>query len=66
MQTAGAHCDPELPCQEPEAVSIGPQGAVVCSPLGVTHETGHASRASASSWLPWFSTQQYVRTPRSV
>lgn len=66
MQTPGAHCNPELLCQEPEAVSIRPQGAAVCSPPGVMHETGHILRASASSWLPWFSTQQYVRTPRSV
>lgn len=48
---------------------IGPQVAAVCSPPGVMHETGHASRAMASlglswfSWLSWFSTQQQVRTP---
>lgn len=48
---------------------IGPQVATVCFPPGVTHETGHASRATASLglswflWLSWFSAQQQVRTP---
>ena len=44
----------------------GPQVTVVCSPLGVTRETGDASGTSARRGFLWFSAQQHVRTPWSV
>ena len=45
---------------------IGPQVTVVCSPLGVTRETGDASGTSARRRFLWFSARQHVRTPWSV
>lgn len=52
MQTPGPHLDLEILPQEAEGVCVGPQVTVLCSPLGVTQETGSASRAPASSQIP--------------